>query len=175
MFNSNLEKGHEVALCGILTGIQKRRNKEQKPWSFMQLEDWAGATEILCFATRYEHLQKEIQEDKAVLVRGKAMPEEDGTVKVNVQEIIPLDLVRINLPTVVTIRIRLTAGTSDKVSALQTLFDLKPGETAVRFKIEKQRDFSLLLDVKSKIRPDKEFKAELERICGPDSLEVLAS
>ncbi len=175
LLNSNIEKGHEVALCGILTGIQKRRNKEQKAWAFMQLEDWAGGTEILCFATRYEQLQKEIEEDKAVLVRGKAMPEEDGTVKVNVQEMIPLDLVRINLPSVVTIRIRLTANAAGKADALQSLFASKPGETAVRLKIEKQRDFSLLLDIKSKIRPDKEFKAELERICGPDCFEVLAS
>ena len=28
-----LERGTEVALCGILTGIQRRRNKEGKPWA----------------------------------------------------------------------------------------------------------------------------------------------
>ena len=98
-------------MCGILTGIQKRRNKEQKPWSFMQLEDWNGATEVLCFATKYEFLQKEIEEDKAVLIRGKAMPEEDGTVKVNIQEIIPLDLVRINLIPVNELRLTRTTHT----------------------------------------------------------------
>jgi hypothetical protein len=31
------------------------------------------------------------------------------------------------------------------------------------------------MDVTSKVRPDKEFRAEVERICGPDSLEVLAN
>ena len=30
-----LEKGAEVALCGMLTGIQKRRNREGKPWASM--------------------------------------------------------------------------------------------------------------------------------------------
>ncbi len=29
----DLEKGAEVALCGMITGVQKRRNREQKPWA----------------------------------------------------------------------------------------------------------------------------------------------
>jgi DNA polymerase-3 subunit alpha len=170
-----IEKGHEIALCGILTGIQKRRNKEQKPWAFMQLEDWHGATEILCFATRYEHLQKEIEEDKAVLVRGKAMPEEDGTFKLNVQEIIPLALARVNFPSLVSIKVRLTQNGADKAQALRELFNEKPGETSVRLKLERPRDFQMLIDVPTKIRPDKEFRAAIERICGPEALEVIAS
>jgi DNA polymerase-3 subunit alpha len=170
-----IEKGQEIALCGILTGIQKRRNKEQKPWAFMQLEDWHGGTEILCFATRYEHLQKEIEEDKAVLVRGKAMPEEDGTFKLNVQEIIPLALARVNFPTLVSIKVRLTQSSAEKAEALRQLFSEKPGDTSVRLKLERPRDFQMLMDVPLKIRPDKEFKAAVERICGPEALEVLAS
>jgi hypothetical protein len=31
------------------------------------------------------------------------------------------------------------------------------------------------MDVTTRVRPDKEFKAEVERICGPEALEVLAS
>ena len=36
-------KGTEVALCGILTGVVRKRNKEQKLWASMQLEDLEGA------------------------------------------------------------------------------------------------------------------------------------
>ncbi len=28
-----LEKGDEVALCGMITGVQRRRNREGKPWA----------------------------------------------------------------------------------------------------------------------------------------------
>ncbi|MGC4051470.1 MAG: hypothetical protein QM757_19135 [Paludibaculum sp.] len=155
--------------------MQRRRNKEQKPWAITQLEDWNGSVEALCFATRYEHLQKEIEEDKAVLVRGKAMPEEDGTIKLNIQEIIPLELARVNFPSLVSIRVRLSAAGNEKAEALQRLFTTKPGETSVRLKLEKPRDFAVTLDVTARIRPDKEFKAEIERICGPEALEVIAS
>jgi hypothetical protein len=31
------------------------------------------------------------------------------------------------------------------------------------------------MDVASKVRPDREFRAEIEKICGPEALEILAS
>jgi DNA polymerase-3 subunit alpha len=40
--------------------------------------------------------------------------------------------------------------------------------------LEAPRDFSLLLDVTVKVRPDKEFKAAVERICGPACVEKVA-
>ncbi|MBI4892986.1 MAG: DNA polymerase III subunit alpha [Acidobacteria bacterium] len=170
-----IEKGHEIALCGIITNVQRRRNKELKPWAIFQLEDWHGSTECLTFATRYEIIQREIEDDKAVLVRGKAMPEEDGSVKLNVQEIIPLDVARVNFPSLVSIRVRLTQAAPDRVDELKQLFDAKPGDTSVRLKLERPRDFTVFLDVTQKIRPDKEFKAEIARLCGAEALEVLAS
>ena len=45
----------------------------------------------------------------------------------------------------------------------------------VRLRLEKPRDFSVILDVTPRVRPDKEFWAEVERICGPESMEILAS
>ena len=37
-----LAKSAEVALCGVLTGITRKRNKEGKPWAAMQIEDRTG-------------------------------------------------------------------------------------------------------------------------------------
>jgi DNA polymerase-3 subunit alpha len=36
------------------------------------------------------------------------------------------------------------------------------------------RDFSVLLDVTAKVRPDKEFRAAVEEICGADCIERVA-
>ena len=171
---AGVPRGHEVTICGLLTGITKKRNKEQKPWAIAQLEDWAGSTEVLIFATRYETLQKEIEEDRPVLVFGKAMPEEDGSTKINVQEIVPLEQARVNLPSLISIRVRIDQD-KERAGRLKALFDRKQGQTGVRLKLEKLKDFTLQLDVPARVLPDKEFKAEVERICGPESIEVLAS
>lgn len=162
-------------MCGVLTGIQKRRNREQKPWASMVLEDRLGATEALVFTTQYERLAPLLVEDQAVLVRGLALPEESAATKVSVQDIIPLDVARVALPSLISIKVFLNRnGVVDKAAALQELFARKPGDTQVRFRLENPRDFTVVLDVSSKVKPDREFKAEIERICGPECIEVLA-
>jgi DNA polymerase III subunit alpha len=65
-------------------------------------------------------------------------------------------------------------GVSDKAQALKDLFRRKPGDTQVRLRLEAPRDFSVLLNVTTKVRPDREFKAALEAICGAECLERVA-
>ncbi|HTR38223.1 MAG TPA: DNA polymerase III subunit alpha [Bryobacteraceae bacterium] len=171
-----LERGAEVALCGILTGIQRRRNREGKLWAAMRIEDRKGGVEAMVFTTQYDRLLTSLVEDQAVLVRGSALPEENAPPKISIQDIVPLQVARVNLPRLISIRVSVGAnGTVDKAEALNQLFTRKRGETEVRLRLEKQRDFSVILDVAPKVRPDKEFWAEVERICGPESWEILAS
>ncbi|MBM3774481.1 MAG: DNA polymerase III subunit alpha, partial [Acidobacteria bacterium] len=173
---AGLDKGAAVALCGVLTGIQRKRNREQKPWASMQLEDRAGSIDLLVFTTQYERLAGMLEEDAAVLVRGLVLPEEAGPPKISAQEIVPLEVARVALPSLVSIRVVLGSnGASDKAGALSELFRGKPGETQVRLRLEAAREFSVILDVPARVRPDREFRARLERICGKDCLEELAS
>jgi DNA polymerase-3 subunit alpha len=171
-----LERGAEVAICGILTGIQRKRNREGKLWAAMHLEDRTGSVEAMVFTTQYDRLLAALVEDQAVLVRGLVLPEDNGPPKISVQEIVPLEVARLHLPTLISIRIPVGMnGSVDKAEALNQLFARKRGETEVRLRLEKPRDFSVILDVTPKVRPDKEFWAEVERICGPESVEILAS
>ena len=143
----------------------------------MQIEDREGSVEAMVFSTQYERLLTSLVEDKAVLVRGLVLPEENAPPKISVQDIVPLEVARVNLPSLISIRVPVgaTASHADKAAALNDLFTRKQGETEVRLRLEKPRDFSVILDVTDKVRPDKEFWAEVARICGPESVEVLAS
>jgi DNA polymerase-3 subunit alpha len=176
-----LERGTEVAVCGILTGIQRKRNREGKLWAAMRVEDRKGGVEAMAFSTQYDRLLSNLVEDQAVLVRGLVLPEENGPPKLSVQDIVPLAVARVNLPTLISIRVPVgvngTSGnqTGDKAAALNQLFARKQGATDVRLRLEKPRDFSVILDVTPKVCPDKEFWAEVERICGPESWEILAN
>jgi DNA polymerase-3 subunit alpha len=87
---------------------------------------------------------------------------------------VPLEQARVNLPSLISIRVRIDTE-SDRAGQLKALFERKQGETGVRLKLEKPKDFTLHLDIPARVLPDKEFKAEIERICGPESIEVLAS
>ncbi len=170
-----LNKGAEVALCGVLTGITRKRNREGKPWAAMTLEDRNGSVEALVFAASFERLAPLVVEDQAVMVRGLALPEESGPPKISVQEIVALDNARVDLPAVISIRVWLGRnGSADKAQALEELFRRKPGETQVRLRLEAPRDFSVLLDVPAKVRPDREFRKVVEEICGAEAIERVA-
>jgi DNA polymerase-3 subunit alpha len=117
-------------------------------------------------------------EDRAVLLRGSVLPEESGPPKISVQEIVPLDVARVPLPSLISIRVPLSreAGSgSGLAAALIELFQKKPGDTEVRLRLERPRDFSVILDVSQKVRPDREFRQEVERMCGPEAIEILGN
>jgi DNA polymerase-3 subunit alpha len=141
----------------------------------MQVEDLEGAAEAMVFSTQYERLLGGLQEDKAVMVRALVLPEENSPPKLSVQDIVPLEVARVNLPSLISIRVPLNgSGESARAAALQDLFSRKPGDTEVRLRLEKTRDFSVILDVSARVRPDKEFRAEVSRICGSEAMEILA-
>ena len=170
-----LAKNAEVALCGVLRGITKKRNKEGKPWVALTIEDSQGSVDGMVFASNYERLAAQVMEDQAVLVRGLILPEENAAPKISVQDIIPLDVARVDMPSVISIRVWLGRnGGTDRAAALDALFKRKPGDTQVRLRLEAPRDFSVLLDVPAKVRPDREFRAALEAICGAECLERVA-
>ena len=80
----------------------------------------------------------------------------------------------VKLPSIIAIRVRIRESNGiDPASELRTLFERKPGNAQVRLKLEKPYDFIAMMDVPFRVRPDKEFKAEIERICGGDDFEVL--
>jgi DNA polymerase-3 subunit alpha len=172
-----LEKGVEVKMCGILTGMQRKRNKEGKPWASMFIEDRKGSLEAMVFASQYERLLTSLVEDRAVLVRAQVLPEEGGPPKLSVQDIVPLENARVNYPALISIRVPLSGnGGVEKAEEYRHLFSRKPGDTQVRLRLEKPGDFSVILDVPDKVRPDREFYSESARISKTsEAIEILAN
>jgi len=170
-----LAKGVEVMLCGVLRGITRKRNREGKPWVSMAIEDRSGSLEAMVFAASFERLAPQVVEDQVVLVRGLVLPEDNAPPKISVQDVVPLENARVDLPSVIAIRVWIGKnGGQDRAQALEEVFRKKPGETAVRLRLEAPKNFSVLLDVPAKVRPDKEFRAAVEAICGAECIERVA-
>jgi DNA polymerase-3 subunit alpha len=170
-----LERGAEVKVCGIITNLQRRRNREGKLWASFQLEDLKGRVDCMVFNSKYEECLSQLVDDQAVFVRGSALPEEGAATKISVQSLVLLENARVDLATLISVKVWLNgSSTAEKAQALENLFTRKPGTSQVRLRLEKPREFSVILDVASRVRPDKEFQAEVLKICGPDCYEELA-
>lgn len=169
---AGLERGVEVKVCGLLTGIQRKRNQKQEIWGAMQLEDLHGTVDCMVFASKFADLSKYLEEDKAVMITAKVLVDEGSAPRLSIQDLVALDNARVKLPSMVNLRIRLTGEEETRALALEELVRRKPGPASVRIVLEKPRDFSLTLDLTSKVRADKEFQGELSKLFGPKSFEA---
>ena len=59
------------------------------------------------------------------------------------------------------------------MTELHDLFERKPGNAQVRLRLESPKDFTVIMDVMERVRPDWEFRKMVEEICGAESFEVL--
>jgi DNA polymerase-3 subunit alpha len=84
---------------------------------------------------------------------------------------VELDNARVKLPSMVHLKVRLN-GDEERAAELRELMRRKPGPASVRLVLEKSRDFSLTLDLATKVRADKEFQGELARLFGASSFEA---
>ena len=101
----DLDKGTPVALCGILTGITRKTNREGKYWAAMKLDDGRGTVDAMVFATKYEELLGVLREDSAVFVRASVLTEEGAPPKLSIQEMVKLEEARVDLPSLISIRV----------------------------------------------------------------------
>ena len=72
----NLEalKGQEIAVAGMVVGVQNLMTKTGKPWGRFKLEDYNGAHEFALFGKDYENFRKYLFADYFLFVRGKVQP-----------------------------------------------------------------------------------------------------
>ncbi|MCB1020641.1 MAG: DNA polymerase III subunit alpha, partial [Acidobacteria bacterium] len=171
------EPNASVAMCGILTAIQRKRNREGRPWAAAVLEDLKGSTELLVFANQYEQLGADLVPDAPVLLRGQVRVDESSPPKISVQEIVSLDNARVKLPLQISVTVRLQNGSGeagDVAQKLRELFQRKPGDTDVRLRLLRKKDFLVSYDLADRVRADREFRAAAEQICGKGSVEITA-
>jgi DNA polymerase-3 subunit alpha len=172
--------GEEVTIGGLIAGLRSMRTKRGDPWAIAQLEDLNGFVDLLVFPEAYKRLSDRLAVDTAVFVRGRVNPEENAPPKIAVSDLVPLETVEVRLPENLLIRIRLRgngagAGPAPDSLAreLAELFQRKQGQATVRLEVIREGDFAVTLEPTIRVRPDKEFLAAVESICGKGSVIVI--
>ena len=171
----NHPANEEVTLGGLIAGVRHMRSKRGAPWAIVQLEDLRGFVDLLIFPETYKRVYDRLQADAAVFVRGRILPEENAAPKMAVSDLLALDTMEVKLAENLIIRVRLGANGSGDGAAqrLAEVFQRKPGRANVRLQITREGDFRVTLEPAMKVRPDKEFLAEVEAICGKGSVVVI--
>jgi DNA polymerase-3 subunit alpha len=170
---SEKPSGSDVSIGGLVSALRVMRTKKGDLMAVVQLEDWEGVVETLIFPDTYTKVQKLLEVDAPIFVKGK-LDNDEATIKILATDIYPMERIKEILSRSVTIRINTTLAPQDVAERLQPIIDEKRGSAEIIFELEFPGRFTALVRPNPyvKISPDREFVESVERICGRDTVRL---
>jgi DNA polymerase-3 subunit alpha len=158
----------EVAVIGIITDLKRRKSKKTGSWwASMLLEDLEGLVEVLVFPKTYEACQKTLDNDRAVLVKGRLESDEDR-VKITASSVAPMESLR--EANANAVQVRLEAGELDDalVDRLRGAVSAHRGEVQLYFEVARRGSYSLVAKAEPAMRvcPSTGLTRDLEAVVG---------
>ena len=94
--NLDALKGQEIAVAGMVVGVQNLMTKTGKPWGKFVLEDYNGGHEFALFGKDYENFRKYLFPDYFLFVRGRvqAKPYNDKELEFKIISMVQLQEMR---------------------------------------------------------------------------------
>jgi DNA polymerase III subunit alpha len=164
--------GHQITIGGILTGVNRRVNKNGEPWASAQLEDLAGGIEVLFFPRCYQVVGVDVAEDAIVLVKAR-VNRRDDRVSLIVNDLAVPDLTSAaggaGAPVKVTMRTE--ACTPQRVAQLKQVLANHPGTSEVHLSlVYGTRTTVWKLDDGLKVTHSPSLMGDLKALLGPGCL-----
>ena len=170
---SEKPSGFDVSIGGLVSTIRLMRTKKGDAMCVILLEDWEGIVEVLVFPEIYTKVQRLLEVDAPVFVRGK-LDNDESSSKILATDLLPMERVKEVLSRIVTIRIDGSIAPPDLAERLQPIIDEKRGSAEVIFELKFPGRFTALVRPNPyvKISPDREFVESVERICGRNTVQL---
>jgi DNA polymerase-3 subunit alpha len=160
----------QVRVGGILTGVNRRVNKNGMPWASAQLEDLTGGVEVMFFPHTYSSYGAEVVDDAVVLVSAKVRIQDDRICLIANDLVVPdFSNAAVDRPVAVSLPTR--QCTIDKVNALKQVLARHPGTSQVHLRlISGDRITTLELDQALRVTPSSALMGDLKALLGPGCL-----
>jgi len=165
----------EIQVAGMIHGLRVQKSRrDQKLYAQASLEDATGKIELICFSRDYERLSAQLKIEVPVLIRGTLMGEEDSAPKISVSQVLPLEEVKVKLPTGVRIRINLDRVTEEQLAELKSSAEAAPGPGKVMLHLEKKGEFAVILEPdQMSVAADRGWVERVEELIGRGTVQAL--
>jgi DNA polymerase III subunit alpha len=171
---SSTGKDESITTAGVITNLRVLKSKRGEFYAQCALEDMEGTIETIVFPEAYRKVGDRVKLEVPVLVRGGIRIEEGSNPKLMVNDIQPLDDVKVPLPKSLRIRIQLESAGETTVAELHQLFTERKGEAKVLFDVERKDDFMVVMEVEGyNVLPDRQFMARVEDLCGRGAVRII--
>jgi DNA polymerase-3 subunit alpha len=171
---SSTGKDENLLTAGIITNLRVLKSKKGDFYAQAALEDLSGSIEMLVFPEAFRKLGDKVKMEVPVLVRGGVRIEEGANPKLTVNDITPLEQVKVPLPRSLRIRIPLEKASESTVDELHLLFSQQKGAAKVLFDVERDGDFMVVMEAEGyNVLPDRSFIGRVEELCGRGAVRVI--
>jgi DNA polymerase-3 subunit alpha len=136
--SSNLAQhahSESVAMGGIVTDLAIRVTKKGDRFALFRLEDQYGAVKIICWPEQFNRYRGLLEDNHAVLVKGRLELSDDGVATLVTQEVQALEGARAKAAKLMLLKLPEASITNDRLCALGELLESAHGETPVSFEI----------------------------------------
>lgn len=164
---SSVKDGDEVTLFGVIAGKSEITTKKGGKMAFLNIEDKFGSIETVVFSKLYDTAKQYLEEDGAVLVKGRADINETQA-KLIASEIIPADSVAVdNIRPTGKLFVKFKLGKDFLIPQMMGVLGKYKGRTPVIIYIEETKQKFKSAE-SSYITPTENLFAELKYLLGED-------
>ncbi|MGA8366055.1 MAG: DNA polymerase III subunit alpha [Candidatus Acidiferrales bacterium] len=172
--------GEEIVVAGIIVQTRAMRSRRGARWAILTLQDRTGVVDVLVFPEAFQKLEGMLKAATPLLVKGRVAVEEAGT-RVIVADARLLEEAAaqsaahsaVDAPSLLRVRVDLSALDSGAVNRLQDLFSRRPGRCRVAFELVQEDGSEATLEAGRGVRADTELVQLVREICGAGSVAVV--
>ncbi|GAB3682724.1 DNA polymerase III subunit alpha [Saccharopolyspora tripterygii] len=166
----------QIKIAGMISGIQRRINKNGHPWAIVTLEDLDASVEVLFFPKSYEMFADCLIEDTAMAVKGR-INEREGAISVFASDALPIDISAAEADPSgdSAFVIKVPVGRVDRslVRELKRTLQAHSGTTPVHLKLQSQSGTTrMVLSSDFFVSTENGLQGELKGLLGAGCFEV---
>ncbi|MEV4731018.1 DNA polymerase III subunit alpha [Saccharopolyspora sp. NPDC049426] len=166
----------QIKIAGMISGIQRRINKNGHPWAIVTLEDLDASVEVLFFPKSYEMFADCLVEDTAMAVKGR-INEREGTISVFASDAVPVDISGAETEqggdSAFVIKVPVGRVDQSLVNELKRTLQAHSGTTPVHLKLQGPRGTTrLALSSDFFVSTENGLQGELKGLLGAGCFEV---
>lgn len=132
---SSLSHGNAVTVGGVVVDLNVRTTKKGDRFALFQLEDQFGSVKIVAWPDVFSRANGMMQNDAALLVRGRLEVDDGGAMTIIAEEIQSLENIRERSTRTVVLHFAIDAVDAKKLDQLHLLLDNNRGECGIIFEV----------------------------------------
>lgn len=179
---ADADRSAELAVAGVLSQLQIKRNKKAEAWATAILEDTTGRRELLCFAGDYRRLEAQMRLTQPVWVKARVLDGGDfrggeagpSQVKLGVVDIRDLATLQPTLPRLLHLDLALDRLDPEALDRLRAALNGAGGSAKIQVRaFSTAEQFEQVLELDAGAEVNGALRRRLSQILGAPAVRVL--